>query len=95
MQHDAHLGLEVIVGELPEGEGLSGRVRQQAEGDADGVLRREACGVDKPTGRLETVDVTLTLTPRVREEFRDRRDVLTWCSGSAGCRGTGCRWAAC
>lgn len=50
VQHHPHLGLEVVVGELPQGEGLSGRVLQHAEGDADGVLRREAGRVDEPGG---------------------------------------------
>lgn len=51
VQHHSHLGLEVDVGELPQGEGLPGCVLQHAEGDADGVLWREACRVDEPVRR--------------------------------------------
>lgn len=56
VEHHSHLGLEVIVGELPEGEGLPGCFLQHAEGDADGVLWRETCRVDKPGRRQGKVD---------------------------------------
>lgn len=52
VDHYSHLRLEVIVGELPEGKGLPGRVLQHPEGDADGVLWRETCRVDKPERML-------------------------------------------
>lgn len=51
VKHHTHLGLEVTVSELPEGEGLSGCILQHAEGDADGVLWRETCRVDEPGWR--------------------------------------------
>lgn len=56
VEHHSHLRLEIIVGELPEGEGLPGCLLQHAEGDADGVLWREACRVDKPGGREGKMD---------------------------------------
>lgn len=51
VEHHSHLGLEVVVGELPEGEGLPGSLLQHAEADADGVFRRETCRVDEPGRR--------------------------------------------
>lgn len=56
VEHHSHLGLEVIVGELPKGEGLPGCFLQHAEGDADGVLWRETCRVDEPGRREGKVD---------------------------------------
>lgn len=50
VQYNPHLGLEVLIGELPQGKGLPGRVLQQAEGDADGVFWRDASRVDEPAG---------------------------------------------
>lgn len=50
VQNHPHFGLEVGVSELPEGERLSGCILQHTESDADGVLRREACRMDKPGG---------------------------------------------
>lgn len=59
VKHHTHLGLEVIVGELPEGEGFPGCFLQHAEGDADGVLGRETCRVNKPGGRRRRRDGTM------------------------------------
>lgn len=51
VEHHSHLGLEVIVRELPEGEGLPGCILQHTEGEADGVLWRETRWVDEPGGK--------------------------------------------
>lgn len=61
VQHNPHLGLEILIGELPQGKGLSGRVLQQAESNADGVFWRETGRVDEPAGGGRKGRVTLHL----------------------------------
>lgn len=61
VQHHPHLGLEVVVSELPEGKGLPGCILQHAKGDADGVVWREACRVDKSGGREKKMDPVKSL----------------------------------
>lgn len=56
VEHHSHLWLKVNVSELPESKGLPGCVLQHAEGDADGVLWRETCRVDKPDRREQMMD---------------------------------------
>lgn len=43
-----HLWLEINVSELPESKGLPGRILQDPKGDADGVVWRKTCWVNKP-----------------------------------------------
>lgn len=61
VQHNPHLGLEILISELPQGEGLPGRVLQQAESDADGVFWIEARRVDESAGRRRKGQVILLL----------------------------------
>lgn len=51
IQHHSHFGLEVVVGELPEGKGFPGCVLENTEGNADGVLWRKTYWMDEPARR--------------------------------------------
>lgn len=73
VQYDPHLGLEVLIGELPQGEGLPGCVLQQAEGDADGVFWREAGRVDEPAGGGKDGQVLLLLQNQ-KQQYRQYRN---------------------